>query len=97
MLVKIILTILGALFVIFMATIVVLFCYETWKESELRDDILKKMKQRQKMKSNQQWLSTLSPDEWMSTVDWLFHEYAKGFADTNIAVEEWLKKRHGDL
>ena len=97
MLVKIILATLGVTFVIFIVNMAVLFCYEAWKESELRDDIQKKMKQRQKMKSNQQWLSTLSPDEWVSTVDWLFHEYAKGFADANTAVEEWLKKRHGNL
>lgn len=97
MLVKIILIILGVTFVGFVVTLSVLFGYELWKESELRTDILKKNKEKRQMKSNQQWLSTLSPDEWVKTVDWLFHAYGKNYTNTNIAVEEWLEKEHEEL
>ena len=97
MLAKIILIIFSVTFVGFVVTLSVLFGYELWKESELRTDILKKKKEKWKMRSNQQWLSTLSQDEWVRTVDWLFHTYGKDFTNTNIAVAEWLEKEHEDL
>lgn len=97
MLAKIILIILGVTFVGFVVTLSVLFGYDLWKESELRTDILKKKKEKRKLRSNQQWLSTLSPGEWVKTVDWLFNAYGNGFTSTNAAVAEWLEKEHEEI
>lgn len=40
--------------------------------------------------TNQQWLAVISPDEWLRVIDWLYHEYGKGFADSETAIKEWL-------
>lgn len=95
MLAKIIFIILGVILAGIAVAVSILASYDFWKESELRTDILKKKKEKRKLRSNQQWLSTLSPGAWVYTVDWLFHTYGnKGFTSTNIALIEWLEKEH---
>ena len=42
--------------------------------------------------TNQQWLATISPDEWYSVIDWLFHVYGKQYADSYKAITLWLEK-----
>lgn len=44
--------------------------------------------------TNQKWLSTLSPYEWMKTVDWLFHVYGRRHDNAHLAVLEWLSQKH---
>lgn len=41
--------------------------------------------------TNQQWLATISPEEWLRMIDWLYHEYGKCFTDSETAIKEWLK------
>lgn len=41
--------------------------------------------------TNKEWMATLSPEEWIKTVDWLFRKYGKCFNDTVPAVIEWLE------
>ena len=41
--------------------------------------------------TNQQWLATISPEEWLRIIDWLYHEYGKSFTDSETAIKEWLE------
>lgn len=40
--------------------------------------------------TNQQWLATIPPEEWLKVIDWLYHEYGKSFTDSETAIKEWL-------
>ena len=40
--------------------------------------------------TNQEWLATISPDEWMKTIDWLFHDYGKRWNNSYLAIKDWL-------
>ena len=41
--------------------------------------------------TNQQYLSTISAEEWVRKIDWLYHEYGKRFTCSEPAIIEWLK------
>lgn len=45
--------------------------------------------------TNQEWLATVSPDEWMKTIDWLFHDYGKQWTDSYLAIKNWLTEEKG--
>ena len=44
--------------------------------------------------TNQQWLATISQEEWLNKIYWLYHIYGKRFDDTRLAVKEWLIQEH---
>lgn len=44
--------------------------------------------------TNKEHLATLTPNEWMWRVDWLFHQYGKAFTDTWPAIMDWLEKEY---
>lgn len=46
--------------------------------------------------TNKEWLSTLSAEDWYSTVYWLFYVYGKRYTDTYSAVLSWLNETHND-
>lgn len=44
--------------------------------------------------TNKEHLATLSSDEWVQRVEWLYHIYGKGFTQTLLAVKDWLDKEY---
>lgn len=44
--------------------------------------------------TNKEWLATLSSEDCCRVIDWLWHEYGRGYTDTRRAVIEWLDMRH---
>jgi len=44
--------------------------------------------------TNQQWLATISPEEWLNKIYWLYHIYGKRFDNTRLAIKEWLIQEH---
>ena len=46
--------------------------------------------------TTQEWLATISPEEWMRVTDWLFHQYGKRWDNSYIAIRAWLSEEHQD-
>ena len=48
--------------------------------------------------TNQQWLATLSPEDWWDVVHrWLLNYHCEKYTVTELAAIDWLKKEfHGD-
>lgn len=44
--------------------------------------------------TNQEWLATLSPEEWYQKIHWLYHVYGKQWTDTRSAILDWLVEEH---
>ena len=44
--------------------------------------------------TNKEHLATLSSDEWIQRVEWLYHIYGKGYTQTLLAVKDWLDKKY---
>ena len=44
----------------------------------------------ERKKTNQQMLATISAAEFLAKIEWLFHDYGKRYADSNLAIMEWL-------
>jgi len=44
--------------------------------------------------TNKEHLATLSSDEWVQRVEWLYHIYGKAFTHTLLAVKDWLDKEY---
>ena len=44
--------------------------------------------------TNKEHLATLSSDEWVQRVDWLYHIYGKGYTQSLFAIKEWLDKEY---
>ena len=42
--------------------------------------------------TNQEYLSTLSPEDFAERIEWLWKEYGLNFQDTRKAIAEWLKE-----
>lgn len=42
--------------------------------------------------TNQEWLSHISPEEWVRVVHWLYHDYGTRFADSEGAIIQWLQQ-----
>lgn len=50
-------------------------------------------KERRKI-TNQEYLSSLSPEEMCAKMAWLFFDYAMRFNSSRPAIIEWLKEEH---
>ena len=46
--------------------------------------------------TNQEYLSTLTAEQWYSEVMWLFKTYGKQYNDSYQAITEWLKAERGN-
>ena len=44
--------------------------------------------------TNKEHIATLSSDEWVQRVEWLYHIYGKGYTQTLLAVKDWLDKEY---
>ena len=44
--------------------------------------------------TNKEHLATLSSDEWVQRVEWLYHIYGRGYAHMLLAIENWLDKEY---
>ena len=42
--------------------------------------------------TNQEWLSHISPEEWVRAIHWLYHDYGTRFADSESAIIQWLRQ-----
>lgn len=40
--------------------------------------------------TNQEQLATVTPEEWLIKVDWLFHVYGKRWDNSYLAIKDWL-------
>ena len=44
--------------------------------------------------TNKEQLATLSSQEWVQRVDWLYHGYGRNYTHTNLAVRDWLDQEY---
>lgn len=44
--------------------------------------------------TNKEHLAELSPQDWYSRVDWLFHRYSKWYTDSYVAILDWLEREY---
>lgn len=42
--------------------------------------------------TNQEWLSHISPEDWVRVIHWLYHDYGKRFTDSEGAILKWLRQ-----
>ena len=46
------------------------------------------------MKTNKEMLAELDNEQWYDIVDWLFHDYGRGFTSTKGAIIQWLDQHN---
>ena len=44
--------------------------------------------------TNQEYLSTLSPEDFYTKLEWLLHDYGRNYIDIRIAIINWLKEEY---
>jgi hypothetical protein len=42
--------------------------------------------------TNQEWLSLISPENWVRVIHWLYHDYGTRFTDSEGAILKWLRQ-----
>lgn len=42
--------------------------------------------------TNQEWLSHISPEDWVRVIHWLYHDYGTRFTDSEGAILKWLRQ-----
>ena len=42
--------------------------------------------------TNQEWLSYISPEDWVRVIHWLYHDYGTRFTDSEGAILKWLRQ-----
>lgn len=44
--------------------------------------------------SNEEWMSTLTAEQWYDVMMWLTHEFALRWTNSRLAIIEWLDEKH---
>lgn len=60
---------------------------------EWQEEIIKALDK--KGVTNQEYIATLTPEEFWNTIRWLQKEYGKRYADSYQAIIEWLSTERG--